>query len=69
MDERDDAGFAEDGAPDAAIAWPAATIERVQMRLFDDPLGTPVRTSFGTMHTRPGLLVRLTCAEGEHGFA
>lgn len=46
----------------------AATLAGLHLRLFDDPLGTAVRTSFGTMHSRAGLLVRLTDTDGVQGF-
>ncbi|MGH7194460.1 MAG: mandelate racemase/muconate lactonizing enzyme family protein, partial [Candidatus Saccharimonadales bacterium] len=53
---------------DRAIAWAPATIVDLQVRLLDDPIATAVRTSFGTMHSRAGLLVCLTDTDGVQGF-
>ncbi|MEO8856001.1 MAG: mandelate racemase/muconate lactonizing enzyme family protein [Burkholderiaceae bacterium] len=44
------------------------TLAGLHVRLFDDPLDTAVHTSFGTMHSRAGLLVRLTDTDGVQGF-
>jgi D-galactarolactone cycloisomerase len=48
--------------------WPATTLSGVHFRLLDDPVDPPVRTSFGVMHSRATLLVRLTDEDGMQGF-
>lgn len=40
----------------------------IQAFVFRYPLATPVHTSFGTMHERPALLVRVEDADGAHGW-
>ncbi|WP_372803418.1 mandelate racemase/muconate lactonizing enzyme family protein [Paracoccus seriniphilus] len=40
----------------------------VEARLVRTPVSTPVRTSFGIMHDRPTLLVRVTDASGVQGY-
>jgi len=54
------------GAP--TLAWPATTIDELQVCVFNDLLEQQVRTSFGVMSRRPGLLVRLTDAQGLQGY-
>ena len=41
---------------------------RVDVRVFRYPVTTPVRTSFGTMHDRPAVLVRVEDRHGAHGW-
>ncbi len=41
---------------------------RVQAFAFRCPIATPVRTSFGTMHDRPALFVRVEDADGAVGW-
>lgn len=50
------------------LEWPPVEVAEVELRLIDDALPQPVQTSFGTMRSRPGLLVRLTDARGVQGF-
>lgn len=51
-----------------ALAWSATSIADLRVCVFNDPLERQVRTSFGVMSRRPGLLVRLTDADGTHGY-
>jgi L-alanine-DL-glutamate epimerase-like enolase superfamily enzyme len=41
---------------------------RVEAHVLRWPVATPVRTSFGVMHDRPALLVRVEDADGAHGW-
>lgn len=41
---------------------------RVEARLYRHPIETPVRTSFGVMHDRPALFVRVEDSEGAVGW-
>lgn len=41
---------------------------RLQATVYRAPLRTPVRTSFGVMHDRPALLVRVTDRDGADGW-
>lgn len=43
-------------------------IAELEIRILETPLTVPVRTSFGTMSSRQGLLVRLTDAHGHQGY-
>lgn len=43
-------------------------IEKAEAFVFRAPIDTPVRTSFGTMHNRPALLIRLTDTDGIEGW-
>lgn len=43
-------------------------IDSIETRLVRTPISTPVRTSFGVMHDRPTLLVRITDASGTRGY-
>jgi D-galactarolactone cycloisomerase len=47
---------------------PPPAIARVEAHVFRWPVKVPVRTSFGTMHDRPAVLVRVEDAEGAHGW-
>ncbi len=47
---------------------PCPAIARVQAHVLRWPVKQPVRTSFGTMHDRPAVLVRVEDAEGAHGW-
>ena len=50
-------------------AYPAApAIARVEAHVLRWPVQVPVRTSFGTMHDRPAVLVRVEDAEGAYGW-
>jgi D-galactarolactone cycloisomerase len=40
----------------------------IQTHVLRHPIATPVRTSFGTMHERPALLLRVQDDEGGHGW-
>jgi len=52
-----------------AAGVPAAfTIARIDVHVLRCPIATPVRTSFGVMHDRPAVLVRLEDTEGAHGW-
>lgn len=44
------------------------TVASVEALVFRYPIETPVRTSFGIMHDRPALFVRVTDAEGVIGW-
>lgn len=54
-------------APQAAVAA-AARIADVRAFVFRAPVAVPVRTSFGTMHNRPMVLVRVEDSEGAVGW-
>ncbi|WP_144640524.1 mandelate racemase/muconate lactonizing enzyme family protein [Bordetella genomosp. 13] len=43
-------------------------IEKVETFVFRAPASPPVRTSFGVMHDRPAVLVRVTDADGAQGW-
>jgi len=43
-------------------------LARVQAHVLRWPVRVPVRTSFGTMHDRPAVLVRVEDADGAHGW-
>lgn len=43
-------------------------IERIECLVFRAPVATPVRTSFGTMHDRPAVLVRVVDTDGADGW-
>jgi D-galactarolactone cycloisomerase len=43
-------------------------IARIDAAIYRVPLDTPVATSFGTMRDRPALLVKVTNADGAHGW-
>jgi D-galactarolactone cycloisomerase len=43
-------------------------IARIEAFVFRCPISTPVRTSFGTMHDRPALLVRVEDHDGAAGW-
>ena len=45
-----------------------AAIARVEAHVLRWPVRVPVRTSFGTMHDRPAVLVRIEDADGAHGW-
>lgn len=51
-------------------ALPAAPLRpaRVEAFVFRHPVATPVRTSFGTMHDRPAVFVRVEDADGAAGW-
>lgn len=44
------------------------TLKKAEVFVFRAPITTPVRTSFGIMHDRPAVLVRLEDADGAHGW-
>ena len=46
----------------------AIRIERVDAFVFRAPITTPVRTSFGVMHDRPAVFVRMTDSDGAVGW-
>ena len=41
---------------------------RIDAYVLRHPVATPVRTSFGVMHDRPAVLVRVEDADGAHGW-
>ncbi len=45
-----------------------ARLERVEAFVFRAPCATPVTTSFGIMHDRPAVFVRITDADGAYGW-
>ncbi|MCE9659815.1 MAG: mandelate racemase/muconate lactonizing enzyme family protein [Burkholderiales bacterium] len=47
---------------------PPPVIARVDVHVLRWPVKAPVRTSFGTMHDRPAVLVRVEDGEGAHGW-
>ena len=47
---------------------PPPAIARVEAHVLRWPVAVPVRTSFGTMHDRPAVLVRVEDVEGAHGW-
>jgi L-alanine-DL-glutamate epimerase-like enolase superfamily enzyme len=51
----------------AVLAGPV-TIAKVEIRVFRAPIAVPVRTSFGTMHDRPAVIVRVEDGQGNHGW-
>jgi D-galactarolactone cycloisomerase len=46
----------------------AATIERVEAHVLRCPIDTPVRTSFGVMHDRPAVFIRVIDRDGASGW-
>lgn len=44
------------------------TIAAIEARVFRVPIANPVQTSFGTMHSRPAVLVRATDEQGAEGW-
>ena len=47
---------------------PALVLAKVEAMVFRVPIERPVITSFGTMHSRPGVVVRVEDAEGAVGW-
>ncbi|MEP7283882.1 MAG: mandelate racemase/muconate lactonizing enzyme family protein [Rubrivivax sp.] len=47
---------------------PAPAIVRLDAHVLRWPVETPVQTSFGTMHDRPAVLIRVEDAEGREGW-
>ena len=47
---------------------PPPALARIEAHVLRWPVRVPVRTSFGTMHDRPAVLVRVEDAEGAHGW-
>ncbi len=47
---------------------PLPAIVRVEAHVLRWPLNSPVQTSFGTMHDRPAVLVRIEDAQGQQGW-
>ena len=47
---------------------PPPALARIEAHVLRWPVKVPVRTSFGTMHDRPAVLVRVEDAEGAHGW-
>ena len=55
--------------PDVALpALPTLAVARVEAMVFRVPIERPVITSFGTMHSRPAVVVRIEDAEGAVGW-
>jgi L-alanine-DL-glutamate epimerase-like enolase superfamily enzyme len=46
----------------------SGAIARVEAQLYRYPVATPVRTSFGTMHERPAVFVRIEDRDGAEGW-
>jgi D-galactarolactone cycloisomerase len=46
----------------------AATIDRVEAHVLRCPIDTPVRTSFGVMHDRPAVFIRVIDRDGASGW-
>lgn len=57
-----------DGAPQIAPLAPPMVVAGVEGFVLRVPVAVPVRTSFGLMHERPALLIRLTDGEGGEGW-
>lgn len=57
-----------EGAPQIAPAASPSVIARIESFVLRAPIATPVRTSFGLMHERPALLVRVIDREGSEGW-
>lgn len=55
-------------AADPVLPADALRPVRVDVHLLRCPIAMPVRTSFGVMHERPALLVRVEDADGAHGW-
>ena len=55
------------GAP-AANLRTDLTLARIDVQVLRCPIATPVRTSFGVMHDRPAVLVRVEDTDGAHGW-
>ena len=55
------------GAP-AANLRTDLTLARIDVHVLRCPIATPVRTSFGVMHDRPAVLVRIEDTDGAHGW-
>ena len=53
---------------DATTTWNPATLDAVDALVFRAPCGVPVRTSFGVMHDRPAVLVRVRDRDGGEGW-
>ncbi|WP_421998070.1 mandelate racemase/muconate lactonizing enzyme family protein [Reyranella sp.] len=49
-------------------AFPTLAVARVEAMVFRVPIERPVITSFGTMHSRPAVIVRVEDAEGAVGW-
>ena len=47
---------------------PPPVVARLEAHVLRWPVAVPVRTSFGTMHDRPAVLVRVEDAEGAVGW-
>ena len=47
---------------------PPPALARIEAHVLRWPVRVPVRTSFGTMHDRPAVLVRVEDTEGAHGW-
>lgn len=52
----------------ARTNWNASTLERIDAFVFRAPCPVPVRTSFGVMHERPAVLVRVCDSDGARGW-
>ena len=52
----------------ATTTWNQATLESVDAFVFRAPCEVPVRTSFGVMHDRPAVLVRVSDRDGGQGW-
>jgi L-alanine-DL-glutamate epimerase-like enolase superfamily enzyme len=52
----------------AAAADPALQPVRLDAHVLRYPIAAPVRTSFGVMHDRPAVLLRVEDADGAHGW-
>lgn len=50
------------------MVLPSAPITKADIYVFRAPIEKPVRTSFGTMHDRPAVLLRLEDADGAYGW-
>jgi D-galactarolactone cycloisomerase len=50
------------------IVQPPLTLHTIEPLVYRVPLETPVQTSFGIMHDRPALLLRVTDADGVEGW-
>lgn len=53
---------------DATTTWNPATLDAIDALVFRAPCEVPVRTSFGVMHDRPAVLVRVRDRDGGEGW-
>ncbi|MBA3478295.1 MAG: mandelate racemase/muconate lactonizing enzyme family protein [Lautropia sp.] len=55
-------------APNQSLNLPPLTLRSIEPLVYRVPLRTPVQTSFGIMHDRPALLLRVCSDDGVEGW-